>query len=148
MPAFRRVEDARAGSTAIGILVPPGQRTFVILRPRALNWDLLPALANQSFCNFDRDQAAGLARQVQRELEAATQLEAGVRPTAGGFHAWVGVSGFTWVVCPRVPGAAYKPVVFAQRETAQEAIQRLLPFLHPAEGVEQEYYFNTQNFAR
>ena len=42
MPAFRRVEPHQAGARALGILVPPGPKTVVILRPRGLDWDLLP----------------------------------------------------------------------------------------------------------
>ncbi len=34
MGSFRRVEGEEAGPDALGILVPPGKRTFVILRPR------------------------------------------------------------------------------------------------------------------
>src|SRR5207302_3778230 len=41
MCPLRRVEDAHAGPHAVGILVPPGRRTVVIVRPRALIWDLL-----------------------------------------------------------------------------------------------------------
>ena len=41
MSVFRRVDDDRAGPAAMGILVPPGRRTFLILRPRALAWDLI-----------------------------------------------------------------------------------------------------------
>ncbi len=32
MSSLRRVADASAGPTALGILVPPGPRTFLILR--------------------------------------------------------------------------------------------------------------------
>src|SRR5260370_18910840 len=41
MCPLRLVEDADAGPDAVGILVPPCKRTVVILRPRALIWDLL-----------------------------------------------------------------------------------------------------------
>lgn len=149
MPAFRRVEDVRAGATAIGILVPPGLRTFVILRPRALSWDLLPITteSEEGFCQFERDEAASLARQVQRGLQDE-RLHAGFKAISCGFQVWLRVCGFTWIVCPRVPGSPYQPLVFADREHAQEAVNKLLAFFHPPKDAEQEYYFNTQNFVR
>jgi hypothetical protein len=58
MPAFCRVDAQRAGPAALGILVPPGDKTLVVLRPRGLEWDLLPALwmgdaiAAPVFCQF------------------------------------------------------------------------------------------------
>ena len=69
MPAFRRVEGSQAGPSALGILVPPGARTLVILRPRALEWDLLPLQdRDEGFCEFDRETAAGIARGIQQAL--------------------------------------------------------------------------------
>ena len=155
MAAFRRVEDARAGATAVGILVPPGVRTFVIVRPRGVKWDLLPTLADAespSFCHFERDEAAGVARKVLRSLqslaEANERLQAGVRQVSNGLHVWMRLLGFDWLLCPRTPGAAYQPLLFAESEIAQDALSAVLPFLQPAQDGEQEYYFNTQNFAR
>ena len=66
MSAFRRVEAQHAGGNALGILVPPGARTVVILRARSLGWDLLPAAWNGNpasapvFSVFGRDEAGGL----------------------------------------------------------------------------------------
>ena len=116
MPPFRRVEDRHAGPTALGILVPPGVRTLVILRPRALEWDLLPVRQTGDglpiFCDFDRDEAAGIARRVQRDLEqSAGSVNNPVQTLAhpdGGFLLVVRAGELEWVACRRVPG---QPVV-------------------------------------
>jgi len=157
MGAFRRVEDNRAGPRALGILVPPGQRTFVILRPRALEWDLLPIRFDQgvysTFCVFARDEAAAIARQVHRTLaESAGAGERSVQivanPGGDGFLVWVPMEDVMWTVCPRVPGRPYEPCVFSSNDEAQSAIDRLSPYLWPQTDADQEYYFNTQNFSR
>ena len=41
MPPFRTVHGGRAGPRAVGVLVPPGSRTLIVLRPRALDVDLV-----------------------------------------------------------------------------------------------------------
>jgi hypothetical protein len=156
MPPFRRVEDRRAGPTALGILVPPGLRTFVILRPRALEWDLLalrPAEgeAAADFCEFGRDEAAGVARRVQRALEQAAQGAAGpvlaaTLPAGDGYRVVVRAGEWSWAACRRVPGQPYRVTVFASQESASEAAARLHRFLCPAAEAAQEYYFNTQHF--
>ena len=66
MPAFRRVDARQAGADALGILVPQGTRTVVILRPRSLAWDLLPLKPGMEkarpavFCDWDRDESAAV----------------------------------------------------------------------------------------
>jgi hypothetical protein len=152
MTAFRRVEDRLAGPRALGILVPPGLRTFVILRPRALVWDLLPLKPEDTsgFCQFGRDEAAGLARRLKQSLEEAAcagqRSSATVLAHSGGFLACFAAQDLHWVVCRRIPGTPYRPLVFSSREEAQRALERLLPFVCPAADAGQEYYFNTQNF--
>src|SRR4029077_4289559 len=98
MAAFRRVEDNRACPEALGILVPPGQSTLVILRPRALEWDLLPIRfdrgINSGFCAFGRDEAAAVARQVPRALEEGARakgrsVQVVANPAGDGFLVWV-----------------------------------------------------------
>ena len=42
MAPFRHVEGNQAGPNALGILLPPGRRTLVVVRPRSLAWDLIP----------------------------------------------------------------------------------------------------------
>jgi hypothetical protein len=158
MPPFRRVESRQAGPTALGILVPPGARTLVILRPRSLAWDLLPAHWNgntdtaPAFCAFSRDDAAAVARRLQQALVSA--VAAGVCPiqTAGdvagaSFQVWVRTDEYVWVVCRRAPGQAYQPAVFAEREEARRQAELLTPIFWPAQDAEQEFYFNTQHFS-
>jgi hypothetical protein len=151
MAAFRRVEDVRAGATALGILVPPGQRTLVILRPRALDWDLLPLRFDRGiysgFCDFARDEAAALARRVQRGLEeGASPAQVVTNPGGDGYLVWIPVSDLMWIVCARMPGRPYEPVAFASGAEADVAVRRLTPYFWPAADADQEYYFNTQNF--
>jgi hypothetical protein len=152
MPPFRRVEDRRAGPTALGILVPPGGRTLVILRPRALDWDLLPLReGGPVFCEFGRDEAAGVARRVQRALEqgaggGTSPVRAVPRADADGYHVRLTVCEWEWVVCRRVPGQPYQAAVFATLEVAGAAVASLTPVLWPVANAGQEYYFNTQNF--
>jgi hypothetical protein len=158
MPPFRRVEDRRAGPTALGILVPPGLRTFVILRPRALEWDLLPLRPGDpegaaGFCEFGRDEAAGVARRVQRALEQGagavdSPVQAVVRPEGDGYLVVARAGEYRWVVCGRAPGQAYRASVFATLEGASEAAARVARFLCPDGEAAQEYYFNTQHFGR
>src|SRR5947209_20579622 len=110
MAPFRRVEDCRASASALGILVPPGHRTVVILRRRAVGWDLLALLPGQgadahpAFCEFGRDEAAGVARRVQQALAQAAQaganpVEAVGGPGPGGYRVCVRAGGFTWLAC-------------------------------------------------
>jgi hypothetical protein len=159
MPPFRRVEDRHAGPTALGILVPPGLRTFVILRPRALEWDLLPLRpeddnrASAAFCEFGRDEAAGVARRVQRALEQAAAaaerpVQAVAHPDGVGYWVVARAGEFCWVACRRVPGQPYRANLFATLEGAGDVAARLACVLCPEPDAGQEYYFNTQNFTR
>jgi hypothetical protein len=155
MLPFRRVEDRRAGPAALGILIPPGLRTVVILRPRPLRWDLLPlrpAGQGEGFCAFDRDEAAGVARRLQRALEEAAH--GGNNPVvaaadaSGRFLVSCQSCGLRWVACLRTPGRPYSPAVFSTWSEATEAAAAIAGFLRPATGAQQELYFNTQNFSR
>jgi hypothetical protein len=159
MPAFRRVDAQRAGASALGILVPPGVKTVVILRPRGLDWDLLPARWNgeaaraPEFCEFGRDEAAQVARRFQQALEAAVQagidpVETFGDPARREYQVWVRTGEYVWVLCRRLVGEPYRPLVFADSSEAENAGRRIAPFVHPAPEANQEYYFNTQNFSR
>jgi hypothetical protein len=63
MSPLRRVFGERSGPTALGILVPPGRRTVLILRPRALAWDLLLTHPGPAapFRELGRDEAEAAA---------------------------------------------------------------------------------------
>src|SRR3954451_16115019 len=71
MSVFRRVDDDRAVPAALGILVPPGRRTILILRPRALAWDLIlvRAATAGAFRERGRDEANVAAHDLHQALE-------------------------------------------------------------------------------
>lgn len=154
MPPFRRVEARHAGPQALGILIPPGRRTLVILRPRGLAWDLLPlrpADGPAAFCDFGRDEAVAVARAVHRALEAGPEgdspVQAAADPAGPGCLVRTEAGAFTWVACLRVPGQPYAPMRFADFDEARAAAARLAVVLWPAADAGQELYFNTQNFS-
>jgi hypothetical protein len=158
VPPFRRVESKQAGPRALGILVPPGLRTLVILRPRGLPWDLLPArwtgdpARPPEFCAFGRDEAAGVARRLQKALERAVELASNplqtIADARGQCHqVWLCAEEYVWVVCHRAPGQSYQPAVFADRDEALRNADQLVRVFWPTPDAEQEYYFNTQHFA-
>jgi hypothetical protein len=157
MPAFRHVAGDRAGPNALGILVPPGRRTLVIVRPRALDWDLLPvdphAQAELKFWELSGQFAPKLAREVVQALEAGaiqrgSRVEAIAAPDGAGYQVRAGIGDFVLLVCARVPGQAYRPLTFPTVAEACAAAERIGDVLCPAPHAEQEVYFNTQHFAR
>lgn len=158
MPAFRRVEPQHAGPHALGILVPPGARTLVILRPRSLGWDLLPArwtgdpAIAPTFCDFTRDSAAAVARHVLQALESAAATRQNPVETLGDaqgqtFQLWIRAADCFWIPCRRSERHSYEPLLFARQEEASQAAEALARIVWPAADAEQEYYFNTQKFA-
>ncbi len=158
MPPFRKVDPQFAGPSALGILVPPGNTTLVILRPRGLDWDLLPArwtgevATPPVFCEFGRDEAAQVARQISSALADAAlagknPLETFGKAEVQEYQIWVRAGEFFWIPCRSRPGQPYVPVIFTAKDEAENAARRLAPFLHPAADAGQEYYFNTQKFA-
>jgi hypothetical protein len=155
---FTRVDPRHAGPSALGILVPQGMKTLVIVRPRALEWDLVPARWDgdsshaPKFCLFTRDEAANAARRIIKSLEAA--VEQGVNPLesfgdAQGerWQIWLRTQEFVWIVCKRAHGRAYQPMIFASQEEMTHAAETLAAIIWPAADVKQEYYFNTQKFS-
>lgn len=157
MPTFCRVDARSAGSTALGILVPPGAATLVILRPRGLEWDLLPARwtgdvgCAPAFCQFTREEAARLAQGLPQSLEeSALAAESPIQTFGNGtqFQVWVRHRDLVWIVCKRQSGRPYEPALFATLDEAARMAQHLEPYLLPAAGAGQQYYFNTQGFSR
>ena len=155
MSAFRRVEGREAGPAALGVLAPPGRRTFLILRPRALPWDLvLLRPAHPSiFCEMDRDEAAAAAGEVARALEAWAaggpgRVETAEAPQGPGVWVRVHAGTFALLLCPRAPGQPYQALRFADAESARAAAAVIAPVLHPPPGAQQELYFNTRHFLR
>jgi hypothetical protein len=153
---LRRVEARVANAAAVGILVPPGPRTFVVVRPRGMLWDLLPvrwtgdAGAPPTFASFDRDEAASVARRLaksleERDLNGQCPLETlGHEPS---FQVWLRDRELNWLLCERIPGQPYRPLIFPTLSAAQGAAGVLMPFVHPGPQRVQDYYFNTQNFS-
>jgi hypothetical protein len=158
MPPFRRVEGAQAGPRALGILAPPGRRTVVIVRPRALDWDLLvlgPGANGPSaaFWEIGREQAASLCERLHHSLLAwagggSGRIDAVAAPHGTGYWAVAEIGPFRLIACPRVPGQLYQPLVFTRREEAQDAAARLADVLRPAADADQELYVNTRDFSR
>jgi hypothetical protein len=154
MCPLRRVEGHRAGPSALGILVPPGRRTFLILRPRALAWDLLllrPETMSQ-FHELPRAEADRLAHDLFHALRdwsqgASGHVEEVACPEEGGFWLRVRVGSFTLLLCGRQPGKPYQPLTFPDAETALTAALQVRGILRPPSGVEQEVYLNTLHFS-
>jgi hypothetical protein len=159
MPAFRRVEGSQAGPSALGILVPPGRRTVVIVRPRALAWDLLPLCSNHNggsdtpFQESTPAEAADIARGLRRALEERgaggfLRVEPIASPDGVGYQVRAALGAHTWIACPRAPGQPYQPMVFATLDEALQAAESLTAVLCPEADANQELYVNTRNFSR
>src|SRR5947209_829755 len=104
--SLRRVEGDRAGPAALGILLPPGAQTVLIVRPRALRWDLLlvRGVAGDGFRELARDEAVSVARAFYRALEdwnggGPGQVAAVAASEAAGFSVWADVGDFALVAC-------------------------------------------------
>jgi len=153
MCPLRRVEDHRAGPSALGILVPPGRRTFLILRPRALPCDLLllrPDSVN-TFRELPRAQADRLAHELFQALRrwsegASGHVEEVACPDGGGYWVRVHLGPFILLMCGRKPGKPYQPLTFPDVETALSAAAQLRCILRPPANVEQEVYLNSLHF--
>jgi hypothetical protein len=155
---FHRVETRRAGPSALGILVPHGTTTLVIVRPRSLEWDLLPARWDgdaghaPEFCTMPRTEAARAARHLLQALEDCAAAGTNPLQTCGdaagtSFQIWLRTDAFVWIACRRTPGQAYRPVIFTNLDDAKHAAEAIAAIVWPAADVKQEYYFNTQNFS-
>jgi hypothetical protein len=150
MGAFRRVEGEQAGPAALGILIPPSRRTFVILRPRALPWDLLllRGADGSAFRELAHDEASAAAQALYRALRESGEAEVVVERLAGaGCRVRARVGPFPFLACTRVPGQPYQPLVCPE-DDARAAADALGATLAPPDGVEQEVYFNTRFFDR
>lgn len=154
MCPLRRVEDCAACPSALGILTPPGRRTFLILRPRSLSWDLLLVRADapDTFRELRRDEADRLAQELFEALRQWSEggsghLEEVACSERHGFLVRVRVASFALLLCGRQPGQPYQPVVFPDTETAFAAAAQLRRILRPPANVEQEVYRNTAHFS-
>ncbi|HEY7329584.1 MAG TPA: hypothetical protein VH592_18240 [Gemmataceae bacterium] len=152
MCPLRRVEDHRAGPSALGILVPPGRRTFLILRPRALCWDLLLLRpdSEEAFREVAHTEANRLAHEILEALHRWSEGASGhveeVSCPDGGFRMRVRVGPFALVACGRRPGQPYQPLTFPDADTALSAAAQVRDVLRPPAEFEQEVYLNTLHF--
>lgn len=153
MCPLRRVEGHRAGPSALGILVPPGRRTVLILRPRALAWDLLLLRSGSmtAFCEVPHAEAHRLASEVFQALQqwgegASGHVEEIACPDGGGFWLRVCVGPFALLACGRQPGRPYRPLSFPDADSALSAAAQMRMFLRPSDQIEQEVYLNTIYF--
>jgi hypothetical protein len=152
MCPLRRVDDDRAGPNALGFLVPPKRRTFLILRPRALGWDLvlLRDAKTTQFQEMARDEAHAAAMRLYRAVEGWIAGGRGAIEEAadhhGGFSLYVRIADLVFLVCTRRPGEPYTPHSFSDLEAARTAAGQLRAVLCPPSDVEQECYFNTRHF--
>ncbi len=155
MCSLRRVEDHRAGPSALGILTPPGRRTVLIVRPRSLSWDLLLLRpdSTEAFRELPREEAARLALEVFQALcqwseGASGHIEEIACPEGEGFWLRVRVGAFALLLCGRQAGQPYRPLTFPDAESALAAAGQLRGILRPAANIDQEVYLNTSHFAR
>jgi hypothetical protein len=155
MSSLRLVPGERAGPSALGILVPPGARTILIVRPRSLGWDLLlvQGLASCAFREMNREEASAVARNFLEALQAwqqggAGQVAAVPSSSSAGYLVWADVGDFSFIACARVAGQPYHPRVFEREDEARQAASRIAEILNPSPAVVQEVYFNTHHFTR
>ncbi|MFQ3592549.1 MAG: hypothetical protein SNJ82_05080 [Gemmataceae bacterium] len=144
MTSYTHVDAQAAGPLALGILVPPAKRTFVILRPRALAVDLVlcRALEDHRFADFAHDEASAAAQGLWRELRQ-WDGRSGLNLVAG--HACLQLGPFTLVACRRHPGQPYSPL-----EARPADLIALEEALGPDLGnqISREVYFNMRYFER
>ena len=155
MSSLRRVEGEAAGPSALGVLLPPGRQTYLILRPRGLTWDMLLLRSGDSttFRDLTRAEGERAARTVYAALEAwqgggPGGVEAVRCGGLDGFVVRALVGSLPFLVCPREPGKPYRPEVFADSAAADVAALRLADALRPPAGGELEVYFNVRPFER
>jgi hypothetical protein len=148
MCPFRRVEDREAGPSALGLLLPPGRQTFLILRPRSLACDLvlLETPDSATLAALEALKAPGIAQKLYRALEQAFSVETTAHAEGLGFRLHVRIGPFALVVCTRRPGQPYQPQVFPDSQAAQAFGQGLAVILCPPADVDQEIYFNVRHF--
>lgn len=154
MPPFRPVDAAAAGPGAVGILVPPGRRTVIVVRPRSLAFDLLVLRrGGPGFLEGDRTEAAIEAEKLRQALAACAVDDSGrieLVPDAvvGGFLIRLELGSFALLACQRATGQAYQALRFATQEEATRAANLLETLLCPPAEANQEIYVNTQHFER
>jgi hypothetical protein len=159
MMSLRRVEARQAGPAALGILLPPGPRTVLILRPRPVPWDLLLVRSGAGgevgtpFLHLEPEEGQAMAEGVLRALQrwaagGPGTVDAAVSPDGGGYWVQAVVGAFPLIACARRPGQPYRPAEFATPEEAQMAAAAIAASLRPAPDTGLEVYLNTRHFGR
>jgi hypothetical protein len=159
MSPFQQIEPSRASRSALGILMPPGRRTLVILRPRALDWDLVPLRPDGEpeqpthFWEVNPEEGSGLVSELHRSLEEWAQgglgrVEPVPAPGGVGYHVRIGVGRFVLLTCQRIPGVPYQPAVFDKVRDALAAAEGIAAVLCPDQNARQEIYFNIDHFRK
>jgi hypothetical protein len=155
MAALRRVADDRAGPEAVGILLPPGKRTVLIVRPRVVEWDLVlvEGVAGSSFRELTREEAPRVADEFYRALErwcggGPGTVQAVACTDRPGYQLWLDIEDYAMVACGRVPGQPYRPLVIGDEQAARIAAARIAAALRPPANGEREVYCNTRHFER
>lgn len=159
MPPFRTVHGGRAGPRAVGVLVPPGNRTLVVLRPRALDLDLVLVrrgpddVSSSGFMEMSRQQAGVDAQKLAQALVTWAsggpgQVEAVTADDDGGYWVRVEVETFPLITCARLPGQPYRPKVFGTLEEAERTADDLRAVLCPPTDANQELYTNLSQFGQ
>jgi hypothetical protein len=128
-------------------------QTLLIVRPRALVWDLLlvEGVAGTVFRQMSRVQAQIAAQGFYDALQEwfrGGPGHVGLTASMTGYLIWADIGEYCLVACERVPGQPYRPMVFAREEEAQRAVARIAAILHPPADAIQEVYFNTHHFKR
>jgi hypothetical protein len=157
--SLRRVEARQAGPAALGVLLPPGPRTVLILRPRPVPWDLLLVRGGAGgevgtpFLHLEPDEAQAVAEGVLRALERWSvggpgKVEAAFAADGAGYWVQAEVGAFPLVACERRPGQPYRPAAFATPDEAERAAVAITAALCPLGGAGLEVYLNTTHFGR
>jgi len=152
MPAFVEREAAAAGPRALGILVPPGKRTLVILRPRAVKWDLVlerpPGALHPGLWELHPLEAKPLVRTLRALLENGKPPN--IELVQGGPEARVQLrlvlGELHLIVCDRAAGRPYRSSRFGSEAEASSVAAMIRPILSPGTDANQELYFNSRHF--
>jgi hypothetical protein len=150
MTRFRQVDARSASATALGILIPPGPRTVVVLRPRALPWDLvLLRPTADRFWEIDEIEAALMTRRVCRTLEACLTADLGRIELVPGadriqYTLRVVTHALVWLLCARDPGKPFRPLYLAHIEAARAVAKRVGDALSSHPSAEKDWYTNLE----
>lgn len=154
MSPLKQTLAQQAGPDALGILIPPGPRTVLILRPRSLEWDLvlLKSCANTEFREMGQPEATAIAEELFHALErwcagGAGEVESVPVSEEDGALVWMDVDDYSLVLCARNPGKPYEPLLFKTAQEADQVAAKIKGICCPEDGRTQEIYFNSRHFS-